>query len=206
MITIEITGPSGSGKSVLTDKLLELFDDSIVLKTDSYYRDNILIKFLSIFIIDIYDRPLSIKKKDINKTLRSLYNKEKIISFSDYDFNTKRSSLSKIRINYTGRKQFLIIEGIFSHRLDLNYQETINIVCDDKKEICFKRRLNRDQLERGRNKREVNKKFNKSWHLFYKNILNHLNSNKVIKINPLKLISYNKLVFILKKQKNNKEE
>ena len=63
MITIIITGPSGSGKTYLSNKLLKLFDNSIVIKTDSYYRDNILIKFLSIFLFDIYDRPLSINKK-----------------------------------------------------------------------------------------------------------------------------------------------
>ena len=65
MITIIITGPSGSGKTFLSNKLLKLFDNSIVIKTDSYYRDNILIKFLSIFLCDIYDRPLSINKKAI---------------------------------------------------------------------------------------------------------------------------------------------
>ena len=40
-----------------------------------------------------------------------------------YDFKRKESSRSKIRINYTGVSQFLIVEGIFSHRLDLNYHE-----------------------------------------------------------------------------------
>jgi len=63
MIKIVITGPSGSGKTYLSIKLSKLFDNSIVIKTDSYYRDNILIRFLSIFLYDIYDRLLSIKKK-----------------------------------------------------------------------------------------------------------------------------------------------
>ena len=47
MKTIVITGPSGSGKSYLSNKLSKLFNNSIVIETDSYYRDNILIKYLS---------------------------------------------------------------------------------------------------------------------------------------------------------------
>ena len=148
MKTIVITGPSGSGKSILANKLLEIFDDTIVLKTDSYHRDNILIRLLSIFIFDIYDRLISLKKVEIKITFFSIYNKEKFISFSNYDFKKKQGSQSKIRINYTNENQFLILEGVFSHRLDLNYQKAINIVCEEKKEICFKRRLKRDLLER----------------------------------------------------------
>ena len=81
MKTIVITGPSGSGKSYLSSRLSKLFCDSIVIKTDSYYRDNLLIRFLSIILYDIYDRPLSIKKNKIKKILRSIDNKDKIILF-----------------------------------------------------------------------------------------------------------------------------
>ena len=206
MITIIISGPSGSGKSILAQKLLDLFEDSILLKTDSYYRDNILIRFLSIFKFDIYDRPLSIKKNEINKTVSSIYNKERLISFSQYDFIKKKTSISEIRINYKGKYQFLILEGIFSHRLDLDYKKTINIICEEKKEYCLNRRLIRDQKERARNKREVNKKFNKSWYLYYQNIQNFLIRYQVMKINPVDNVSYKKLVFILHNIKKNNYE
>ena len=203
MKTIVITGPSGSGKSFLTNKLLQLFDDSIVLKTDSYYRDNILIRFLSLFNFDIYDRPLSIKINEINKTLSYIYNKERLISFYHYDFNKKKSSQTRARIDYSSEKQFLILEGIFSHRLDLDYQKTVNIMCEDEKEICFKRRLKRDQLERGRNSNEVKNRFSKSWCLFYQNIQRYQNLNNIMVLNPLDKISYNTLVNNLLKLKNN---
>ena len=197
MKIIVISGPSGSGKTCLSNKLSKLLDNSIVIKTDSYYRDNLIIRFLSIFLYDIYDRPLSIKKNEINNTLRSIHNKDRLISIYKYDFKRKTSSQSKININYKGDNQFLILEGIFSHRLGLNYQDTINIVCKEEKAICFKRRIKRDQIERGRNSREVYKKFNKSWYLFYKNIQNFLNRHKVMVVNPADKISYNKLVFNL---------
>ena len=194
MKTIVITGPSGSGKSYLSNKLSKLFYNSIVIRTDSYYRDNILIKFLSFFLYDIYDRPLSIKKKEIKHTLSSIYNKERLISYYKYDYMRKNSSQSKKCINYSGYNQFLIIEGIFAHRLNINYQETINIVCEEEKDICLKRRINRDKLERGRSMEEVNKKFNKSWNLYYNNIQKYLKNNKVMAINPGDKSSYDKLV------------
>ncbi len=197
MKTIIISGPSGSGKSFLTNKLLELYEDSIIIKTDSYYRDSVFIKVLSFFIYDIYDRPLSIKKNEINKTLKAIYNKKRLISLSSYDFKRKQSTTKKISLNYNGKNQFLILEGIFSHRLDLNYQETINIICQEEKEICLKRRLIRDQFERGRSRTEINKKFNKSWYLFYQNIQKYLNSKKVMPLNPTDKISYDKLILIL---------
>ena len=89
MKTIIITGPSGSGKSYLSDKISKLFNNTIVIKTDSYYKDNILIKFLSKFQYDIYDRPISFNESQLMKTLRSLHNKDRIISFYNYDFQRK---------------------------------------------------------------------------------------------------------------------
>ena len=205
MITIVITGPSGSGKTYLSNKLNKLFDNSIVIKTDSYYRDNIFIRFLSIFFYDIYDRPLSINKKELKNALTAIHNKDKLITFYQYDFKRKQSSYSKKSIKYKGENQFLILEGIFAHRLDLNYQETINIICDEKKDICFKRRLIRDKLERNRNTSEVNRKFTRSWNLFYKNIIRYIDLNRKISLNPVDKISFDKLVDYLQNisKKNN---
>lgn len=199
MKTLIITGPSGSGKSYLSKKISKLFNNTIVIKTDSYYKDNIFIKFLSIFQYDIYDRPISFKKSEIKKTLRSLHNQDRLISLYNYDFQRKKSSKSEETINYEGDNQLLILEGIFAHRLDLNYNKTINIVCEEEKDICFKRRLRRDKLERGRDSREVNNKFNISWYLFHENVQNFLNNFEVLSINPLDMVSYNQLVLYLQK-------
>ena len=206
MRTIIITGPSSSGKTYLTKKLNELFDDSILVRTDSYYRDNILIRILSKFIPDIYDRPLSIKKKEINKTIESIYKQDKLILFSNYDFINQKSSRSEISLNFKGENQFLIIEGIFSHLLDLDYQKTINIVCKEEKNICYGRRKIRDQLERGRNNIEVNLKFNRSWKLFYRNIKIFLSKNKVITLETADKASYEQLVIGLQTIKKPKKK
>ncbi len=201
MKTIIITGPSGSGKSYLSKKLSKLFNNTIVLKTDSYYKDNIFINFLSICQHDIYDRPFSFKKNEIMKTLKCIYNKDRSITSYKYNFKRKDSSKSKVNINYEEGNQFLILEGIFAHRLDLNYKETINIVCAEEKGICFKRRLKRDQLERGREINEVYQKFDMSWYLYYKHVHRYLNYNDVFSISTQDKISYNKLVLKLEKEK-----
>ena len=203
MITIIITGPSASGKSNLSIKLKNIFDNSIIIKTDSYYRDNLFIKILSHFMFDIYDRPLSIKKNEIMKIIESIYNKEKQIYINNYNFEKKKSTKSSIIINYEDKdkNQFLIIEGVFSHCLEIDYKNSINIMCKEDKEICFNRRLIRDQIYRGRSSKEVKKKFNKSWYLFFKNIKTFLKINKVITINPADKLSYETLVSNLKQIK-----
>ena len=203
MNIIVITGPSGSGKSYLSKKLSKLFNNSIIIKTDSYYRDNLLIRVLSILLFDIYDRLLSIKKDQINKTLKSIKNRDNLITLYKYDFKRKYSSQTKKIMKYNEKNQILIIEGIFAHRLDVNYHESINIECKEKKEICFRRRLNRDKLERGRDDKDVIKKFDKSWYLFYKHVKNFINHNQVFQINPLDKNSVNKIVLYLESQKKN---
>tara|TARA_B100000700_G_scaffold117406_1_gene132022 strand:- start:88 stop:702 length:615 start_codon:yes stop_codon:yes gene_type:complete len=198
MKIIIITGPSGSGKTFLSNKLAKIFDNSIVVKTDSYYRDDFIIKILSLFAHDIYDRFISIKNKEIIKTISSIYKKEKYTSFYNYDFSRKISSKSTSQIKYRNNNGFIILEGIFAHRLDLNYNESINILCKENKEICYQRRLKRDQKERNRNKKEVNKKFNKSWNLYFRNLNRYINSNEVISINISDKNCYEKLINKLK--------
>ncbi len=200
MKTIIITGASGSGKTILTNKLSDVFDSSIIINTDSYYSDNIIIKILAILRYDIYDRLISIRRNKLNKAISSINKKERLIELCHYDFKKKKSTKSKNSIKYNNDNQFLIIEGIFSHRLDLNYHETINILCVEEKGVCLKRRIKRDKLERGRNSIEVNKKFNMSWYLFYQHIKKFLTNHKIISLNPEDNVSFDNLVHYLKKK------
>ncbi len=197
MKTIIITGPSGLGKTFFTNKLSKLLVNPIVLETDSYYRDNILVKLLSLLKKDIYDRTLSFKRKEITMTLNSIYDKERMVTKYNYDFMNKKSVKTKIRLNYMSNNQFLILEGIFAHRLNLDYQETVNIECCEKKGICYKRRIKRDKIERGRKINEIKKRFSQSWYLFYKNFKDFKTINHVITLNPSEKITNNELINIL---------
>ncbi len=203
MKTIVITGPSGSGKSFLSNKLSKLFDNSILLKTDSYYRDNILIRFLSTFIFDIYDRPLSIKKNELEKTIEAIYMRRNQIKCFQYDFIKKQSSHSIKNISNKGKNQILILEGIFSHRLDLNYSNTVNILCNEDKGLCLKRRLRRDKSNRGRSQGEIIKRFNRAWNLYYINLKPYVNHNEVINLNTSNKINYKNLIYKINNQFSN---
>ena len=203
MKTIVITGPSGSGKTFLSNKLSISFPGTILIKTDSYYKDCKFIKFLSTLVSDIYDRPMSIKRKAIIDNIISINDKSKFINSYYYDFRRRISLNKKIKLNYQYKEQFLIIEGIFAHRLDIDYFKTINIICEEDKLICFKRRLKRDKIERGRSVNEVEERFEKSWCLFHQNVNDYINKYETITVNPLKKNSYNKLVSNLSKYKKN---
>ena len=194
MKLIVITGPSGSGKSVLGEKLANSLDSSILIRTDSYYRDDFIIKLLSVFLYDVYDRLISIKEKKILLTINSLIKKEKFTIFYNYDFKSKKSTKNIRYINSLENIRFIILEGIFAHRLELNYNNTINILCDQNKEVCRNRRIRRDQLERGRNINEVSRKFNKSWYLYFKNLNNFKKQKKVITLRSDDNIVYKKLI------------
>ena len=200
MKTIVITGPSGSGKTLLSKKLSRLFENSIVIKTDSYYRDDIIIKFLSFFIYDIYDRSISIKNKELIDTISSIYNKDETTIFYNYDFRSKISTKISRNIEHRTEMEYLILEGIFAHRLNLNYDDSLNIFCNETKEICYQRRMKRDELERGRAKKEINKRFSRSWDLYFKHFKKYTNTNKVLNINSNDIQSCKK---IINKIKNN---
>ena len=197
MKTIVITGPSCSGKTFLANKLANDIDNTIVINTDSYYRDNLFIKFLSIFMHEIYDRIISVKTNEINKSIEAIYRMDDSITLYNYDFRNKKSTRIVKNNNYNKYK-LIIIEGIFSHRLVLNYNRTINILIKENKEICYKRRLNRDKLERGRDRTEVNIRFNKSWDLYYKNLTRYLRNNEVYQTKKFDKRFYKKLVSKIK--------
>ena len=192
MKIIVITGASGSGKTFLSQKIKHDLNNTIVVRTDSYYKDNLIIKFLSFFMNDIYDRVISINETDIKKTIDSIYSNKKEIIFYKYDFKRKKSTKSLRKKEF--KTKFLIVEGIFSHRIDINYKNSINIICKTDKEICYQRRLKRDELERGRNRKEITKRFNKSWNLFFKHLTRYKKNNLVHELNPVHEISYKKII------------
>ena len=199
MKLIVITGPSGSGKTILGKKLVDSLDNSILIKTDSYYRDDLIIKILSLFFYDIYDRYISIKDKKIIHTINSLIKKEKYAIFYNYDFKCKISRKQKSNMKKVKDIRYIILEGIFAHRLDLNYKDTINIICYQKKEVCRNRRIIRDKFERGRNLNEVTLKFNKSWYLYFKNVKKFIEQNKVIILKSDDNVLYKEIINILEK-------
>ncbi len=200
MHLVIISGPSGSGKSILANKLLNEFKNISIIKTDSYYRDNLLIKLLSLFFNDIYDRIISIKKKKLIDTLTSIINKEKNIFTYNYNFKTKKSSIRRIFIKEENKKKIVILEGIFAHRLINHFKNNIfmKILCIEKKELCYERRLKRDRIQRGRKKKEVEERFIRSWDIFHNQSYDFKEDNQVIVFDTKDEKQYSKIVYKLK--------
>jgi len=132
--------------------------------------------------------------------LSSISKKEKKSKYYSYDFKRKLSTNSKKDNKYIYKSKFLILEGIFSHRLDLDYSNSINIICKERKDICYKRRLIRDIKERKRDTNEIIKRFDKSWNLYHQHLNKYIKNNKVIYLNQLDLNSYEKLINNIKNQ------
>ena len=98
---------------------------------------------------------------------------------------------------------YLLAEFFYSKNEKQKSKEFFNqiiILENSNKDLRIKaqRRLNRDLLERDRKMDEVNKRFNKSWYLYYNNLKNYIRSNKVIYINTIDSNNYEQLIRKLK--------
>ena len=171
MKIIFISGPSGSGKTTLSNQIILEIKNGIILRTDNYYKTNLISKFLSKFIEGYFDKSISFNynlfKKDFNLILKNG------ISMHERSYNFEKKEMKNL-LRETNNINFLIVEGIFakefSNTLDnLNYfflELKIN------KHQCLKRVIQRDLKERGKSKNQAKKDFLKSWDIYYENFKN----------------------------------
>ena len=157
MFIIGITGGTGSGKTTIINKINKLFDQSNIglLSSDSYYKDNSNLNFSERDKLN-YDTPDAIDFDLLNNHIKLLKN-DQDIDVPHYCFSTH------LRLNTSTLfkpKKILIIEGILilSNRT-LRDQIDYNVFLDCSRDTRFKRRLERDISERGRNYEDVIKLF-----------------------------------------------
>ncbi len=147
-ILIGIAGGTGSGKTAVTRKLIELlhFKDVIIIQHDSYYKD--LSSFRTSRIAEInFDHPNSLDTALLVRHLKRLKS-SRPIEKPVYDFNTYRR-LKKKEIVQPGK--VVILEGILIF-LDKALRDLmdINVFVDTDADERLLRRLKRDITERGR--------------------------------------------------------
>ena len=157
MFIIGITGGTGSGKTTIINKINNLFNQSYIglLSSDSYYKDNSNLNFSERDKLN-YDTPDAIDFDLLNNHIKLLKN-DQDIDLPHYCFSTHlRLSTSTL----FKPKKILIIEAILilSNRT-LRDQIDYNVFLDCSRDIRFKRRLDRDISERGRNYEDVIKLF-----------------------------------------------
>ncbi len=167
MNIIIITGPSGSGKTSLARKLMDELDNCHIISTDDFYKTGRVSNLLSIIVSSYYDRKISHNSKLLRETINKiLINKEINYSYK-YDFIKKRTEIANMKPMLIKN---LIIEGIFTLELLQFFTKNDYLLIKLKinREICMKRIIVRDYIERGKRKHISINNFLKAWNI-YKN-------------------------------------
>ena len=186
MKLIFISGPSGSGKTTLSNKIILKNKNGFVLSTDNYYKTGLLSKLLSKYVEGYFDKMISFNYKLFKKDFDFIAKNG--ISMHDRHYNFEKKKIQSI-LNETKNISYLIIEGIFANELTktINNQNYYFLEIKDKKNECMKRVVKRDFQERGKDKKQAEIDFLKSWDIYYEKF----KTNK-IKNNTHKFIINNK--------------
>ena len=182
MKLIFISGPSGSGKTTLSNQIIQKNKNGIVLSTDNYYKTGLISKLLPKFIEGFFDRSISFNNELFKKDFNFIYKNG--ISIYDRYYNFEKKTIQNI-LNETNNISFLIVEGIFAKEFSntLNNKDYIFLEIKTKKNECMKRVIQRDIKERGKDKKQAEHDFLKSWSIYYEKFKPHSiknNTNKFI--------------------------
>ena len=169
MKLIFISGPSGSGKTTLSNQIIKKNKNGFVLSTDNYYKTGVISKLLSNFVEGFFDRKISFNYKLFKKDFDFIYKNG--ISIHNRFYNFEKKTIKKI-FNKTNNISFLIVEGIFAKEFSntLSNQNYYFLEIKTKKNVCKKRVLQRDLKERGKDKKQAEIDFLKSWEIYYEKI------------------------------------
>ncbi|MCG3153699.1 MAG: Uridine kinase [bacterium] len=157
---IGIAGGSGSGKTMVTQKIVGQLgsDRVIIIEQDSYYRN---LNHLSIEERATYnfDHPSSIDSELLIRHIKELLSGHSIdIPIYDFTTHTRRPETRR-----TGPHDVIVLEGILI--LDnpaLRELMDIKVYVDTDADLRFIRRLKRDTTERGRTVQSVIEQYEKS--------------------------------------------
>jgi len=147
-LIIGIAGGTGSGKTSVTNRILESLDkdEVTVIAHDSYYRDIGFYKGLSPEAIN-FDHPSSLETPLLVEHLRSL-RKGVSVEQPIYNFTTHKRMKETAALRPT---PIVIIEGILIFvNKELRELMDIKIFIDADADERLMRRIKRDILERGR--------------------------------------------------------
>ena len=159
MLTIGITGGTGSGKTTILEEIKKEFSKSDIgfISQDSYYNDNGDLSFEEKNKIN-FDHPEAVDFDLMINHLNLLKNgkniNQPIYSFFDHNRIEKTELIEP--------KKIMVIEGLLIlTNKKLRDLIDVKVFVDSKSNLRFKRRLNRDVNERGRSEEEVIELFNK---------------------------------------------
>ncbi len=166
MKLIFISGPSGSGKTTLSNQIIKKNKNGILLSTDNYYKTGLISKLLPKFVEGFFDRSISFNKELLKKDFDYIYKNG--TSICDRYYNFEKKTIQNIS-NETNNISFLIVEGIFAKEFSniIKDKDYIFLEIKTKKIECMKRVIQRDIKERGKDKKQAENDFLKSWDIYY---------------------------------------
>ena len=152
---IGIAGPSGSGKTELARGLACKLEGAAVLALDNYYR-NMDHLALAERARSNFDEPSALDWESLFENLKELA-AGRTVEIPAYDFvrHTRKPEPATVAPG-----QFIVVEGLFT----LHWPE-VRSVLDTKvfvrtdPDVCFRRRLERDVMERGRTPESVRNQY-----------------------------------------------
>jgi len=185
MKLIFISGPSGSGKTTLSNRIIEKFKNGYIIRTDNYYKTGLQSKLFSKFLEGYFDRSISFNYKLFKKDFNYILKNKTSINERTYDFEKKKINNF---LNETNNIHNLIIEGIFAKEFSrtLSNRNFYFLELKINKNECMKRVVHRDIKERGKERKQAEEDFLKSWDIYYKkfknkNIKNNANEFTITK-------------------------
>lgn len=147
-LVIGIAGGTGSGKTSVTNKIVQLLDKErvVVIQHDSYYKDLSAYGGLTPDQIN-FDHPDSLETSLLIQHIKDL-KQGKPVEQPIYNFTTHRRMPETLRLE---PRDIIIVEGIliFVER-ELRELFDIKIFIDTDADERFIRRIRRDILQRGR--------------------------------------------------------
>ena len=145
---IGVAGPSGSGKSSITQELIKHYgaDQCTVISSDNYYKGLGSTSLERRHEFN-FDHPDSIEFALLEQHLRTLKS-GKPVEIPTYDFATSTRKPEKHLVVPT---KIIIVEGILVlHPQELSRLFDFKIYVDADSDLCLARRLRRDTAQRGR--------------------------------------------------------
>jgi uridine kinase len=178
MKLIFISGPSGSGKTTLSNQIILKYKNGFILRTDNYYKTGLISKLLSKFVKGYFDRIISFNYKLFKKDFDFIVKNR--ISIHDRYYNFEKKIILNI-LNKTENISFLIVEGIFAKEFsnNINSQNYYFLEIKENKYKCMKRVVQRDFKERGKDKKQAEIDFLKSWEIYYEKLKTNSTKNNI---------------------------
>jgi uridine kinase len=151
-LIIGICGGTGSGKTTVSEKILEALRDRVIyLQHDYYYRDLTHLSLDDRRTVN-YDHPDSLETSLLTEHLQALKS-GRAIERPDYDFTVHNRRSQTVRVE---PKPVIVVEGILIFEsAELRALMDLKVFVDTDADLRFIRRLRRDIVERGRTPHSV---------------------------------------------------